>query len=313
MSTADAIYEKLQKRHQERLEAFEKRRQERRKNKDEDNETADAFLLSFNSEKKEIMKLFNNLDSVAKPDLPQQFDNLSQKTQLLQKYVSDSSMFLPSYDVRRAQEILNVIRGDIAAKRELLIPKKKFAFKSRAKASEKKTVESESQTKQVVAKSYTTTDFVGFSDKIEEVLTLDEKEASNQDISLMNLDGCNVTIRGAPSSMQIKNVINSEINVGPVSRSIFINDCADCTFQLACQQLRIHNSIATKFYIHVTSKAIIEDSEELGFGKFQWDYPNLDDDFDRAGLDRNVNNWEEVDDFNWLKIDEHSPNWYKID
>ena len=28
-----------------------------------------------------------------------------------------------------------------------------------------------------------------------------------------------------------------------------------------------------------------------------------------AGLDEGVNNWDKVDDFNWLALDKPSPNW----
>lgn len=31
-----------------------------------------------------------------------------------------------------------------------------------------------------------------------------------------------------------------------------------------------------------------------------------------AGFDISYNNWNEVNDFNWLNATEHSPNWYTI-
>ena len=34
--------------------------------------------------------------------------------------------------------------------------------------------------------------------------------------------------------------------------------------------------------------------------------------FQLAGLDGSHNNWNEVNDFNWLSSAEHSPNWYTI-
>ena len=32
-----------------------------------------------------------------------------------------------------------------------------------------------------------------------------------------------------------------------------------------------------------------------------------------SGLDRNKNNWNNIDDFNWLSVNEHSPNWTVIE
>ena len=46
-----------------------------------------------------------------------------------------------------------------------------------------------------------------------------------------------------------------------ICRSIFIEKCTNCVLVLACQQLRIHEAVDCTFFIHVTSKAIIEDSK----------------------------------------------------
>ena len=31
-----------------------------------------------------------------------------------------------------------------------------------------------------------------------------------------------------------------------------------------------------------------------------------------SGLDKTKNNWNKIDDFNWLSVNEHSPNWEVI-
>lgn len=65
----------------------------------------------------------------------------------------------------------------------------------------------------------------------------------------------------------------------------------------------------TDFYLHVTSRAIIEDSKNVRFAPYNWSYENLDSDFEKSGLDTTTNNWNQVDDFNWLANDAASPNW----
>ncbi len=63
---------------------------------------------------------------------------------------------------------------------------------------------------------------------------------------------------------------------GPVSSSVFLEDCVACVFVLASQQLRVHSSSSSSFYIHVTSRAVIEDSQKLTFAPYSWLYPDID-------------------------------------
>jgi len=309
-----SIQEKLEQRHQERLEKFEERRKQLIKEKNDTSETSDVFLLAFNKEKREILNIFHNVNEKSTRDeIRIAFEKISQKMLTLHKYISDSAVFLPSYDIRRAQEIMTQLREDLTNKREVLLPKKKFAFKSRQKISSKDTSAEKIESKDN-SNLINSNDVIGFGfdNRTGEELSLTREESNSKDINLSNLENCTINIYGSPSAMRLKNVINSRINCGPVSRAIFINDCFDSTFQLACQQLRIHSTSNTKFYIHVTSKAIIEDSNEVGFGAYSWTYEGVKSDFEHSGLNQNTNNWKDVDDFNWLKLDEQSPNWYLL-
>ncbi|TRY72552.1 hypothetical protein TCAL_14117 [Tigriopus californicus] len=105
------------------------------------------------------------------------------------------------------------------------------------------------------------------------------------------------------------NLVDCTILAGPVSTSAFIDNSRDCRFVLACQQLRTHSTTHSHFYIHVTSKAIIEDCSDLKFAPYALKYPGMAEDFERTGLDWSVNNWNRVDDFNWLASDQASPHW----
>ena len=73
--------------------------------------------------------------------------------------------------------------------------------------------------------------------------------------------------------------------------------------------MRIHSTTSTNFYIHVTSKAIIEDCQKVCFAPYNLKYSVIDEHYKTSGLDKSRNNWNEVDDFNWLASDSHSPNW----
>lgn len=100
---------------------------------------------------------------------------------------------------------------------------------------------------------------------------------------------------------------------GPVGTSIFIENCENCKFLLACQQLRLHSSKRCDIYLHVTSRAIIEDSNCIQFAPYHLFYDQCENDFHKAGLDLNINHWNTIDDFNWLATDKKSPNWDLLD
>ena len=66
------------------------------------------------------------------------FDLISKATQSLQKYVSDSTVFLVKFELRSAQNQLVSLQQSVDQARQKLLPQKKFAFKSRKKESDGK-------------------------------------------------------------------------------------------------------------------------------------------------------------------------------
>ena len=66
-----------------------------------------------------------------------------------------------------------------------------------------------------------------------------------------------VRILGSPGTLHITNMDNVTVLCGPVRTSIFVENCINCDFVVACQQLRIHTTRQSNFYLHVTSKVII--------------------------------------------------------
>ena len=63
-----------------------------------------------------------------------------------------------------------------------------------------------------------------------------------------------VNILGNPGTIHATNLSNVIILCGPVSTSVFVEKCVNCDFVVACQQLRIHTSQQSNFYLHVTAK-----------------------------------------------------------
>lgn len=217
------------------------------------------------------------------------------------------------YDIKKAQEALKSLQDDIQAAENSLLPKKKFSFKNKKKMQnclqklpivEKITTNSSNDPISMI-KLY----MCGLKDLADQNLVKYRHEIEKQDIGLHRLQNCTVHLYGAPSTIFISGLTNCHIFAGPVSTSVFIENCRNCTFIFACQQLRVHSCTDSFFYLHVTSRTIIEDSKDLYFAPYNWTYDGQDEDFITAGLDKESNNWNAIDDFNWLVIGTPSPNW----
>jgi len=153
----------------------------------------------------------------------------------------------------------------------------------------------------------------GFTKRDNELLKLSSTDVEKKDVVLSSLSGCHVVIQGSPSTVHVTSVRDCVILCGPTSGSVFVDDCQKSVVIVACHQLRVHRTSSTCFYLHVTSRAIIEDCSLVQFAPYNWTYALLDEDFHKAGLNRMCNNWNAVDDFNWLAADKQSPNWSVMD
>jgi len=88
----------------------------------------------------------------------------------------------------------------------------------------------------------------------------------------------------------------------------FIENCTNCCFGLASQQIRIHTSTNCDFYLRVKSNPIIEDSNTVRFAPYNFSYNGILDQLKETALDQETEKWANVEDFNWLKL-QRSPNW----
>lgn len=312
---AAKMHERLQRRHQERIEDAERKKEASQSVVEE---KGDYFFNTFNRERESIEELLSSCTGADRVVLTQRLEEATVKILQLQKFLSDSTMFLKPYDLRQAQAALQKLQNSLTETREEGLPKKKFAFRSRIKAKDKT---SDTPTPEVgtpagsgcseVDGSIASEKF-GFSNMKNVHLTKTAEEILKQDVLLTHLTNCKVRLFGSPSTLHLKHIDSCEILCGPVSSSVFIDHCKNSTLAFPCQQLRTHNTTDTQVYVHVTSRAIIEDCRGVSFAPFSWSYPTLEEDFAVSGLDQSLNNWSEVDDFNWLAAGTPSPNWTVI-
>ncbi|XP_069116527.1 tubulin-specific chaperone C-like [Argopecten irradians] len=306
------VTDRLQKRELERQEDIQRRKDEK-DNSANAKESTRYFSDNFNIQRESVEGALAtcNGNCSDKVILRERFDFVAQSYQKLQKFVADSVMFLPSYDLRQAQETLGKLQAQIQEKREQMLPKKKFAFSSRKKVEKDPQVMTNGAHKMIEKSDKLGIELAGCKIIGFQGVTLvkNSSDITGKDVAVANLNDCTLKLFGAPSTVHMKNLKNCTILCGPVSSSVFISDCEECVFVLACQQLRTHTTKNSSVYLHVTSRAIIEDCKDLDFAPYSLSYPGQNDHFDRSGIDKKRNNWNDVDDFNWLASDVRSPNW----
>lgn len=321
-----SLPDRITKRDRERRNVIERRREERQSLVVE-SEQSGYFKDTFYSSCKKIKDMLDDAPNSSSSSLPGIFDKATKEIQLLKNYLLQSKMFLKVYDIRRAQENLQLLENQTAELEMKLLPKKKFGFKSRRvakkptdkghditdglkdlKISEGIVNGSTKQNNKLSNGKYGDNACMLLG-KTNERLVLDAENVNRNDILLSDLAQCTVRIYGTPSTLHMVNLKQCTVLVGPVTSSVFAHDCNECTFAFACQQLRLHSSTDCTIYLHVTSRAIIEDCAKIRVAPYNWSYEDQTSHFNLAGLDPKVNNWNCIDDFNWLSSEKHSPNW----
>lgn len=321
----DSLSDRITKRDRERKNVIERRREERQELAVE-SEQSSYFKDTFYTSCKKIKETLEKTSTAPLSALSDIFDVANKEIHTLKNYLLQSKMFLKVYDIRRAQENLQLLENEAAELEVKLLPKKKFGFKNRRAV------------KKPLEKSHDVTDSLKdlkisegivngatkqnnklsskYGDsacmllgKVDERLVLDAENVNKNDVLLSDLIRCTIRIYGTPSTLHMVNLKQCTILVGPVTSSVFVHDCNECVFAFACQQLRLHSSIDCTIYLHVTSRAIIEDCSRIRVAPYNWTYEDQTSHFNLAGLDQKINNWNCIDDFNWLSSEKQSPNW----
>lgn len=306
-SGKEKITEILNRRHKEREIQIQAAKLERDKDADE-SEAMQFFESSFDEK---VKLIGNTLATVGRSEQKAQvFAEMQNEIYDLQRYLSTSTFFLNEYKIKVCQNTITDLCKQLETLKAELIPKKKFGFKSKKivkTSAEKFTLDKLDGAKDASAgedrMKWT------FANRKNELIELPREKIDDQTITGSNLTNCVIRLEGHSGSLQFAKLENCLVICGPTARSIFLDDCHNCKFVVACQQLRCHRSRNCDLYLKVTSRAIIEDCAQIQVAEYNGTYPDLDGDLLKSGLDATVNNWNILDDFDWLSTDKPSPNW----
>jgi tubulin-specific chaperone C len=303
-----SVLEKMANRNRERKIANEKNQKSRQQKSEL--EGVDYFDSIFDKKTKEIGARLDEIQPTGdSTQIQEEFTSISKDLQELQRYFTSSTLFLNDHKIQSCQNRINQLVTKTDETKSRIVPKKKFGFKNKAAPQQPKVESKVEAVTAVPRKEFLWTE----TQKKNQVIEIPPEKANNQDLTLKEIENCVVVINGHPGSVQLSHLKNCLLLCGPVSRSIFADFCTNCTFAFSCQQLRLHSSSSCDIYMLVTSRAIIEDCQEIRFAPSTYTYPGHDEDLTKSGLDGSVNNWENIGDFNWLSADEQSPNWSRIE
>eukprot|EP01083_Nonionella_stella_P266696 901829_1 len=109
----------------------------------------------------------------------------------------------------------------------------------------------------------------------------------------------------------MNNIKYCTIITGPIASSLHVEYIENSTINSIMRQCRIHYCKNTKFYIHVNSEPVIEYSDNVQFAPYNVRYKELNKHWEQSKVDKDINRWDKVKDFNWFK-QQHSPHWTVI-
>lgn len=254
------------------------------------------------NEQKLLLEELNSIDSTSSSRI----DEIYSKAEYMKKTFHQYLPTMVAYNIEICNKLIKELEYKIQEKRSKFMPKKSFKFSFIPPNN------SNNKTEEMIVEKSSTPSKINFNDNCrsyenltDQYLTLDSNDL--EDFSFISLNRCNIRITGVLCSIRVINCNDCTIFTGPVSSSAYIENCQNCEFQLIGRQIRIHESNECKFYLHVTSRTIIEECKNLKFGCYNWFYNELDNDFVKSNIDKNVNNWNQIDDFNCLY--DNSPNW----
>ncbi|KAI9255564.1 tubulin binding cofactor C-domain-containing protein [Sporodiniella umbellata] len=257
-------------------------------------DAANEFWYQFKAEQSSIEALIVQSDTV--PELSSHFNLILQRINALEKKITDSLAFIPSYDERQFSLQIKALNEKLTMTKTRLQPKAKFSFRSRPSKGVKPAVVEEKAPeveRDVVSKAT-----ILLKDRSDMVLRLDGLvQKPGMDVLLSDLSRCVILLetQHTISAVHIKNLENCLLFCGSIDGSVLIYGITRSIVSVDCHQLRIHNAQQLDVLMHVTSRPIIEDSQHITTGQL-------------TEKENTVNYFNQLEDFNWLKK-QPSPHW----
>jgi hypothetical protein len=144
-----------------------------------------------------------------------------------------------------------------------------------------------------------------FIDKTGETLTKNAPQINGQQFILQNLTSCTVQLFDFLDSIVMDDCNKSTFLIGPLSNSIIVTNCKDCTIIVAAKQVRLNFCENIKLYIYSSTDPALQGSKKITIAPYNLVLPNLRELIEKAELNIAHNRWNKIHDFTKAS----PPNW----
>ncbi|KAK6540303.1 hypothetical protein TWF694_009110 [Orbilia ellipsospora] len=297
------------------------------------------FHKSFTAETKGLTDTITSLATSRASERQASIDNILSKIGVLTHDLGDASTYLPAYDQRVYSEQLKSLSDQLSNARKALAPRQKFSFKNRG-SSRTSGTDSPTPPLPAVPAEQLQASLQPLSSKSQPdpktTSTITSHENTNLQtsppnqtttiLSLSNLKSCILTPHNNDKSatgdtnyttLSVTSISSSLLIIPPIQGPAHLTSLQNTTILLSCHQFRLHSSHNVDVYLKCRSRPIIENCKGIRVS-FLPDISNKSAATEGGG-NSNVEGkadgkeesdmWNQIDDFNWLKVDKPSPNW----
>jgi len=166
--------------------------------------------------------------------------------------------------------------------------------------------DSEGKYKQYMYKNY-----YSFANRVGETLVKRAGDIRGNSFDLADLKDCEVQLLDT-GQVFADNLENCTVYVGACNTDVFVRNCVNCTFTIACKQLRLRDSSYCQIYLYSATRPALETSHHMKLAPFNGAYPRQGSHFRQAGLDADRNQWDQVHDFSKSDDTIPKPHWSKL-
>ncbi|GBG29684.1 Tubulin-specific chaperone C [Hondaea fermentalgiana] len=139
--------------------------------------------------------------------------------------------------------------------------------------------------------------YYSFRNRSDETLTKVPGEVNGEEFHLDGLTDCTVTILDVTNRVVVSDLTNCHVFLGPSKESVMLRKCKDCTFTVACKDLRVNSCSECTLRAFTPMPVQLDDSHHIKVGTFNGAYSGLTSHFQAVGLDASQGAAVKVKDF----------------
>mmetsp|Transcript_12016 Transcript_12016/g.21825 ORF Transcript_12016/g.21825 Transcript_12016/m.21825 type:complete len:418 (+) Transcript_12016:141-1394(+) len=289
-------------------------------------ESTPAFLQSFNATYQATLQSLSSIPPTvavtAKARLSCEgiLSSAINAASELRSMTAACSHFLNPYDVRSSEQKVDELLKKIEGIKRVVVPRKKFIFKSRRSGVDRSSDFFNSESKPSVVSLGSTSRQEHDSSNSQHTYSTEYSDLSNshttlihplppasynhKDLRIKNVTNSTFTLLDVYGAVRLQSLKNCTVYLGCVMGPLYVEDVKDCKIFAQGRQLRIHDTYGVDFYVHMCSGPIIEKCDGLRFGEYCIDFEGKEAMVKSTGLlevNDGKNMYFDVQDFKWLK------------